>query len=81
MARPKPFIDALRVRAIWANKKARAELKSRIKDRLGIDVTTIQQLIELFIQYAPQLLAILAEVIAMFSSVGAVAAKPKKPRK
>jgi len=71
MARNRPFIDALRVRAVWRNPEARAEIRRRVKAKLGIDVTTIQQLLELFVTYAPQLLQIIAQVIAMFSSVGA----------
>jgi hypothetical protein len=62
----RPIIDHLRVRQLWANKAARAEIKRQVKGKLGIDVTTIGQLLELFVQYAPQLLAIIASVIKLF---------------
>ena len=66
MARKRPVIDALKVRQLWARSNARAEIKRRVKKELGIDVTTIQQLLELFVKYAPELLKIIAAIIAMF---------------
>ena len=63
----RPIINAAKVAALWAKPKARAEIRKRVKAKLGIDVTTLRELLELFVEYAPQLLAIIAEVIKLFS--------------
>ena len=43
------------------------ELLRRIREKYGVNVDNLRALLELFIQYAPQLLKIVADVIAMFS--------------
>jgi hypothetical protein len=42
------------------------EFLRRVREKYGINVDNLRALLELFVEYAPQLLKILAAVIAMF---------------
>jgi hypothetical protein len=42
------------------------EFLARVNQKFGVDVDDLRDLLELFVQYAPQLLMIAADVIAMF---------------
>lgn len=65
-SKPHPVLEAM-LRAMWANPQAKAELQKRVKAKLGIDVNTIKQLLDLLAQYAPQIMALVSQIIAMFA--------------
>ena len=44
------------------------ELLRRIREKYGVNVDNLRALLQLFVEYAPQLLKIVADVISMFSS-------------
>jgi predicted transcriptional regulator len=66
MARKNALIEAV-IRLLWARPAARAEIKRRVKAKFGIDITTIKQLLDLLVEYGPKLIAIIAEVLKLFS--------------
>jgi hypothetical protein len=67
MAKRRPIINALKVRELWGRSNARAEIRRRVKKELGIDVTTLRELLDLFVEFAPQILKIIMQVIDLFS--------------
>ncbi len=43
-----------------------AELKRRVQEDFGINVDNLRALLDLFIEYAPKILAIILQIVAVF---------------
>jgi len=59
--------DRRRLLKIMRDDDMQDEFLRRVRDRFGVDVDNLRALLELLVEYAPQLLKIVADVIAMFS--------------
>lgn len=51
---------------VMRNADMQDELLRRIREKYGVNVDNLRDLLQLFVEYAPQLLKIVADVIALF---------------
>ena len=58
--------DRRNLRRVLRDNDMQEEFVRRVKEKFGIDVDNLRALLDLFVQYAPQLLKIVADIIAMF---------------
>jgi hypothetical protein len=52
---------------VMRNADMQDELLRRLREKYGVNVDNLRDLLKLFVEYAPQILKIVADVIAMFS--------------
>ncbi len=67
--------DRRNLRKVMDSGDMQDEFARRVREKFGINVDNLRALLELFVEYAPQLLKIIMEVIAMFSSRGTAAVR------
>jgi hypothetical protein len=60
-------VDRRNLRRILRDENMQDEFLRRVREKFGVDVDNLRALLELFLEYAPQLLKIVADVIAMFA--------------
>lgn len=60
-----PVLRALR--RVMRDEDMQAELAKRLKERFGINVDNLRELLELVIEYGPQVLKLVMEIVALFS--------------
>jgi hypothetical protein len=59
--------DRRKLLKVIRDERMQEEFLLRVRDRFGVDVDSLRALLELLVEYAPQLFKIVADVIAMFS--------------
>jgi hypothetical protein len=56
-----------RLRAAWRRPKARAEIRAKLKERYGIDVQTIRDVLDLVLTYGPEVIRLVMEIVRLFA--------------
>jgi len=59
-------VDRRNLLKVLRDDRMQDEFLGRVREKFGVNVDNLRALVELFVEYAPQLLKIVADVIAMF---------------